>query len=393
MKLLLTLAALLLAFLNELPAVERAQFIVPPEVFIHHTPERSFIGPGMLMLENGDILMVAPWGRPPTNFEQIAAKFPVPMLYRSTDGGRTWKEQGRMQMEWNLAGLISDGGTSFLRLPDGRIAVVFNRHVKGLHGGGTPVIAFSADNGQTWTAARVLIENDDAFYVMNDRLIQLRSGRLVLPVARKVGKTEGDRDEGLAMLSDDAGVTWRLSRGTAGIDAPRGMAEPCVAELSDGRVLMMGRTGLGSHHVALSADGGETWSKPEATTLESACSSLTLKTLPDGRLIVFYNHAAPIKAGAFFPRTPLCYAVSDDSGRTWSPAIIVDDEGVPNKDRQNIYPSICFTKEGMVVMWSSHGADPKGSFAGQYDPNIGGGKRAIVAITTKALPKNPNAQK
>ena len=150
---------------------------------------------------------------------------------------------------------------------------------------------------------------------------------------------------------------------------------------------MMGRTGLGSHHVAVSADGGETWSKPEATTLESACSSLTLKTLPDGRLIVFYNHATPIKAGAFFPRTPLCYAVSGDDGTTWSPPVIVDDEGVANKDRQNIYPSICFTKEGMVVMWSTHGADPKGSFAGQYDHNIGGGKRAILAIPTKDSPK------
>jgi hypothetical protein len=365
----------------------KAQFIVPADIFIHHTPDRSFIGPGMLMLESGDILMAAPWGRPPTNFEQIAAKFPVPMLYRSTDGGRTWKEQGRIKMEWKLTGLISDGGTSFLRLRDGRIAVVFNRHVKGLHGGGTPVMAFSADNGQTWTAAKVLVEKDDAFYVMNDRLIQLRSGRLVLPVARKVGRTEGDRDEGLAMLSDDAGATWRLSRGTAGIDAPRGMAEPCVAELSDGRVLMMARTGLGSHHVALSADGGETWSKPEATTLESACSSLTLKTLPDGRLIVFYNYAAPIKAGAFFPRTPLCYAVSDDSGKTWGSPVIVDDEGVANKDRQNIYPSICFTKEGMLVMWSTHGADPKGSFAG-HAPSIGGGKRAILAMPAKAVPKS-----
>jgi len=381
------LGVLFLAPLVALCATEKADFMVPPEIFINHTPERSFIGPGMFVLENGDILMAAPWGRPPTNFEQIAAKFPVPMLYRSTDGGRTWKEQGRMKMEWNLTGLISDGGTSFLRLPDGRIAVVFNRHVKGLHGGGTPVIAFSADNGQTWTAAKVLVENDDAFYVMNDRLIQLRSGRLVLPVARKVGKTEGDRDEGLAMLSDDAGATWRLSRGTAGIDAPRGMAEPCVAELSDGRVLMIGRTGLGSHHVALSADRGDTWSKPEATTLESACSSLTLKTLPDGRLIAFYNHATPIKAGAFFPRTPLCYTVSGDGGRTWSPPVIVDGEGVANKDRQNIYPSICFTKEGMLVMWSTHGADPKGSFAGQYDAKIGGGKRAILAMPAKAAPK------
>lgn len=378
--------AFLLLTTGLIHAAEKAQFIVQPEIIIHHTPERSFIGPGMFVLENGDILMAAPWGRPPTNFEQIAAKFPVPMLYRSTDGGRTWKEQGRMKMEWNLTGLISDGGTSFLRLPDGRIAVVLNRHVKGLHGGGTPVIAFSSDQGETWTAAKVLIENDDAFYVMNDRLIQLRSGRLVLPVARKVGKAEGDRDEGLAMLSDDAGATWRLSSGTASIDAPRGMAEPCVAELSDGRVLMMARTGLGAHHAALSADGGDTWSKPEPTTLESACSSLTLKTLPDGRLIVFYNHATPLKAGAFFPRTPLCYAVSSDGGKSWSPPVIVDDEGVANKDRQNIYPSACFTKEGMVLMWSTHGADPKGSFAGQYDPKIGGGKRAILVMPVKAAP-------
>jgi hypothetical protein len=374
------LTALLLVPLAALTAAEKAQFIVSSDVVIHHTPERSFIGPGMLLLGNGDILMAAPWGRPPTNFDQIAAKFPVPMLYRSTDGGRNWNEQGRMKMEWNLTGLISDGGTSFLRLADGRIAVVFNRHVKGLHGGGVPVMAFSADNGQTWTAAKMLIESDDAFYVMNDRLIQLRSGRLVLPVARKIGKSEGDRDEALAMLSDDAGATWRLSRGTARLDAPRGMAEPCVAELSDGRVLMMARTGLGSHHVALSTDGGETWSKPEATTLESACSSLTLKTLPDGRLIVFYNHATPIKAGAFFPRAPLCHAVSGDGGTTWSAPVIVDDEGVADKDRQNIYPSACFTKEGMVVMWSTHGADPKGSFGGQYDANIGGGKRAILAM-------------
>jgi hypothetical protein len=100
-------------------------------------------------------------------------------------------------------------------------------------------------------------------------------------------------------------------------------------------------------------------------------------------LIVFYNHATPIKDGAFFPRTPLCYAVSDDAGKTWSPPAIVDDDGVANTDRQNIYPSVCFTKEGMLVLWSSHRADPKGSFAGGYDANIGGGKRALLAMPTQ----------
>lgn len=58
---------------------ERARFIVEPEFVIRHSVERSFIGPGMFVLENGDILMAAPWGRPPTNFEQLAAKYPVPM--------------------------------------------------------------------------------------------------------------------------------------------------------------------------------------------------------------------------------------------------------------------------------------------------------------------------
>lgn len=58
------LTALFLALVHELPAAEKDQFIVPPEVVIRHTPERSFIGPGMLGLEHGDILMAAPWGRP-----------------------------------------------------------------------------------------------------------------------------------------------------------------------------------------------------------------------------------------------------------------------------------------------------------------------------------------
>ena len=68
--------------------------------------------------------MAAPWGRPPTNFEQLAAKFPVPLLYRSRDGGRTWQEQGRMKLEWKLTGMISDGGITFLRLQDGRLALL-----------------------------------------------------------------------------------------------------------------------------------------------------------------------------------------------------------------------------------------------------------------------------
>ncbi len=369
--------------------LQKAHFIVEPEIFIRHTVERSFIGPGMFLLDNGDILMAAPWGRPPTNFEQLAAKYPVPMLYRSSDGGRTWNEQGRMKMEWKLTGMVSDGGVSFLRLKDGRLAALLHRHVKALHGGGLPAISFSKDDGSTWTSARLVGGPEGVWYVMNERLIQLRSGRLLVPVAhmpKGSGLYEGDKNVGLCFFSDDDGETWQRSRTPAKLDDARGMAEPSVAEVGE-RVLMLARTGSGFLFSSWSDDGGDTWSQPAATTLESACSSLTLKMLPDGRLIVFYNHAKPIKSGAFFPRTPLCYAVSEDGGKTWSPPVVVDDEGVTNKDRQNIYPAACFTKEGMLVMWSTHGADPNGSFAGQYDPNIGGGKRAILSMPTKVAPK------
>jgi hypothetical protein len=365
------------------PPLHQAEFVVAPEVVIAHTPDRSFIGPGTFRLENGDILMAAPWGRPPTNFEQLAATFPVPMLYRSTDGGRTWREQGRLKIEWPLKGMVSDQGISFLRLKDGRLAVVLPRHVEGLHGGGVPAISFSSDDGATWSAAKMLIEEDAAYYVMNDRLIQLKSGRLLVPVARKAGKHEGDKDESLAMLSDDGGATWRLSRGRARLDKPRGMQEPCAVELADGRVRLLARTGAGSIHTSISADGGETWSEAEPTTLESPCSALTLRRAPDGRLGCLYNHVKPLHEGAFFPRTPLVYALSSDDGATWSAPVVIDASGVEHRDRQNIYPSPCFTPEGMVVVWSTHGADPKGSFGGQYDEKIGGAKRAIIALPTR----------
>ncbi len=358
--------------------MERARYVMEPRVFLRHTEQRSFIGPGTIRLANGEILMAAPWGRPPTNFEQLAAAFPVPLMYRSNDGGRTWQVLGRMQMAWPLTGMISDGGITFLRLHDKRLAFLAHRHVQGLHGGGLPVISFSDDDGVTWTPARTIGGPEGVWYVMNDRLIQMQRGRLVVPVSHMphgMGAGEGDRNLGMCFVSDDGGDTWSCSSRPADLADMRGMAEPCVAEVSGERLLMVARTGSGCNFAAWSDDGGDTWSQPEPTTQTAACSSLTLKTLPDGRLITFYNHVDPLGPGAFFPRTPLCYSVSADGGRTWQEPVLIDDSGVALHDRQCIYPSACFTDEGMLIVYSVHEADPQGSFAGSYShrhPDCGG---------------------
>ena len=363
------------------PRFPKAPFIVKTRLFIKHTTVREFHGPDSIQLANGDILMAASWGRPRGDFDQFAAKHPLPKLYRSQNGGRTWRQQGPLNMEWNLTGMISDGGVSFLRLQDGRLAFLAHRHVTGLHGGGLPVISFSKDQGKTWTPARVIGEPEGVWYVMNDRLLQTQRGQLIVPVAhmpKDTGTYEGDRNLGLCFFSNDAGATWKRSRVPARLDDLRGMQEPCIAEIADNRLLMLARTGSGSLHASRSHDGGDTWSKPTPTTLTSACSSLTLRTLPDQRLIVFYNHTPPLQPGAFFPRTPLCYAVSADEGQSWSEPVVVDDEGMTNNDRQNTYPSVCFTKEGMLMIWSTEIANPDGGF-GPGNPDIGGGKCAILA--------------
>jgi len=372
------------------PPWARAGFVVPPAVFVSHTADRAFVGPGTWELKNGDVIMAAPWGRPPANFEELSRAFPLPPVYRSRDHGRTWSKEGAFKLEWKVSGMISDGGISFLRLADGRLALLAHRHLPDNKGGGLPVISFSSDEGGTWTPAQVIgreFAPDDAWYVMNDRLVQLRSGRLLVPVAHAVSRSryEGDRDEASCFFSDNGGASWHGSHPVPLPDGARGMPEPCVAELRDGRVLMLARSGTGFLLAAHSADGGATWSAPVNTTLVSPCSSLTLKRLPDGRLIVFYDHARPYEAGGFFPRCPLVYAVSADEGGTWSAPTVVDDEGWNGgrPDRDLIYPSVCFLDEGMLVVYSSHFST--GAFSAKTPAQrlLGGGKRAILKYPAK----------
>ncbi len=384
----LALAASVRAGADALPFAH-ATFVVPPAVIVHHLRDRIFAGPGTTQLSNGDILMLAPWGWAPAVPAEPRGVYPLPHFYRSSDHGRTWREAERIAMNWGITGTINYGGFSFLRLKDGRLALVGHRYVPDNKGGGLPVISFSSDQGATWTPARIVgkdVAPDDGWYIMNDRLKQLSTGRLLIPVAHAVpgSGSEGDLAESGCFYSDDAGATWKLSQLVRPKGALRGMAEPCVAEVPGGRVLMLARSGTGYLVDSWSEDGGVTWSPPQNTALPSPCTSLTLKTLPDGRLIVFYNHAKADGPGSLFPRCPLVYAVSVD-GRTWGAPVIVDDEGwnLTEPTRENIYASICFLDEGMLVVWSSHFSTAGHGRRTPEQNLIGGGKRAILSYPAK----------
>jgi len=98
---------------------------------------------------------------------------------------------------------------------------------------------------------------------------------------------------------------------------PRGVDEPAVIELKDGRVLMMIRSDLGKVFKSISTDAGLSWSQPEALPLDSPTAPSSIARIPStGDLLFIWNNS---RKGPKHTqdRFPLTAAVSQDEGKTW----------------------------------------------------------------------------
>lgn len=253
----------------------------------------------------------------------------------SSDGGKTWTKEDTMI-------LPNEGGfnvmsVSLLRLQDGRIAMFYL--CKNSHTDCRPMMRTSTDEAKTWSEPTLCIPDSDVgYYVLNnDRVIQLKNGRLLMAVAlhHKPEWKKADWDGILCCyFSDDAGKTWRASKTsliTKTADGKRVTTqEPGVVELSDGRVMMVVRASGGCQYVGYSSDGGDTWSDLERSTMSSPLSPATIERIPgtDTLLLAWNNHGniIPELCGR---RTPLSIAISTDDGKTWQKAknLAEDPEG------------------------------------------------------------------
>jgi hypothetical protein len=364
--------------------MKQAKLILKPEIFLRNKADLCFIGQDAIEMLPGELWLIARWGAAPTVFNSNNPAVTRPQLMKSFDHGRTWVEAGHLDIGWNVDGICDSGGHSILRLASGRVVFISHRRsakygASGSHG--MPVISTSDDAGATWSNARVMRDDDDIIYVMNQRLVQMSGGRLILPVSGRDPRTpletygEGSHPcQSRCLISDDEGETWRWSRETLREDTERGVQEPAVLEAEPGRLVMLYRSGNGCNMTAFSTDGGDTWSPPERTTQTSACSSLTMLKLPDGRLLTAYNHAVPLFKESYYPRNPLVYATSRD-GRIWSEPVLIDDQ----PGQQLIYPSITLTAEGLLVVYCAHYDAGDGGFNFPSDAwKTGGGKRAMI---------------
>jgi sialidase-1 len=249
----------------------------------------------------------------------------------SSDGGRTWTKDDVVVLP--QTGTFNDMSVSLLRLQNGNIALFYARKNSMLDC--RPVMRISTDEARSWSEPIECIQDEIGYYVLNnDRVIQLRDGRLIMAVAlHNLKSYEKPNWKGHVMcyLSDDSGTTWRRNRTVlAPVDTngKRLIAqEPGLVELRDGRLMMFIRSDAGSQLISFSTDQGETWSTPKRSNIVSPVSPATIERIPTtGDLLLAWNDHAHVDEAHKGKRTPFKIAISNDDGSTWTSVRTLEDD-------------------------------------------------------------------
>jgi sialidase-1 len=260
-------------------------------VYDNPTPQnRSRHGcfPGVIRLPGGELLAAVVIG------EAFDATDRTTWLTRSSDAGRTWSLQGPLQESSETPEHWSDS-MKLLHLQDDRLLAMgyrFHRQhadellVNGETDGVRPgdnITATSQDGGRTWSGLQVLLTGFQEVIELSGPPIRLDGGDL-LAAGSLFPRWDGSRPSGAlgpVLRSRDDGVTWDDSavffHDEAGRHTP---AETRLCEMQPGRVVALWwmidhRRGRSLHnHVAVSHDGGRTWSRPIDTGIPAQASSL-----------------------------------------------------------------------------------------------------------------------
>lgn len=294
----------------------------------------------------------------------------------SSDEGESWSEDSVLYAKPKDA--INVMSVSLLRMNNGDLGLICLRKdiLDGVHTC-IPYLYLSHDEGKTFDEGIPMI-NDPGYYVLNnDRVIRLKSGRILFAVAHHKVVDVNSVGEGVIEVyySDDDGKSFKKVSG-ASFSSPfkaneLGFMEPGLLELTDGRIWLYIRTAYGYQYQAFSEDGGENWSVPEPNFKLTSPSAPMLAKHVDKYTLAVLN---PMPLSCVFTvnshwwshkldRTPLVCAVSLDGGES-----LVDQdytkatgEFLPfvercyfledDFDESYCYPSILEMEDGFLVAY------------------------------------------
>ena len=280
----------------------------------------------------------------------------------SSDGGKSWSAADTDILE-NTEALENIMSVSLLRLQDGRIALLYLRKNSfcDMH----PVLRFSSDETKTWTAPQMVVDYQGYFVVNNDRMIQTKNSRLIIPVAfhSLSGKSPGEITPaiGLFFYSDDLGKNWQKS--SSWVLPPQnsrtGFQEPGIIELSDGLLMSYFRNDSGAQYTSFSYDNGDIWSVAERNmNFLSPVSPMSMKRNPyTNEIVAVWNDHNPrwniSPAEGSWARTPLVMAFSKDNAKSWERHELI--ESSPNHGY--CYTAIHFVPDGILLAYCCGGGE------------------------------------
>jgi sialidase-1 len=247
----------------------------------------------------------------------------------SEDRGRTWGEPTALR---TAAGKeILGNRTSPVRLGSGAIGLFHTDRHHVLKGRDGPLrFRVSKDEGKSLSDG--VFVNPIFAVQRNGTARVISKGRIVSPAFIWISSLPGGDSESednstcysWTYMSDDDGATWKTSdsqllvRMNKGRDGYYSFEEPCVEELRDGRLIMLGRTELGRQFISYSKDRGASWSEPQPAPLASAYAPALLARVPKSNdLLTIWNQVSPKEILRGQHRHRLSSAISSDDGKTW----------------------------------------------------------------------------
>ena len=190
----------------------------------------------------------------------------------------------------------------------------------------------SLDEGKTWTDLQMVMQGYCGAIIT---IIQTSTGEVVAPVQRLL--YDPGRHATSTYVSGDDGASWSNSNtiDLGGHGHHDGAFEATLAELKDGRLMMLIRTTLDRFWEAYSEDKGRSWLEFRPSDIEASNTPAYLARLSSGRLALVWNRLYPegetmavrrsgpaTQAAASNHRDELSIAFSEDEGQSWSEPVV-----------------------------------------------------------------------